>query len=485
MGPYTSRGPAGSLAPPTYPRGAILLWMAAALLVLLSLPLFRLFDTMQEDLSNLEAAIMEAQTGRVFPPTGGELATLQARATAAASAENGLRAAFVRANQGRVPWLSVLERVIPDATSGVSLTSLRQHQDRLILQGVAGSEAALLAYSSRLQASPLFDDFQLSSAPIQPSPTPIPTSTPTVTPVPSPTPTATPNFLDAYEPDNVQPKDIALGMPQIHNFQPDSDVDRVRFVAKAGHHYRVFTSHLAPGVDTILALSISGTGYVNEDRTPGDLSSYVEFRAPPQGDRLVEVLVTNRGRFGPDATYVLTAEEVGIGDPFETDDASPCAISPGEVQARSFYPDRDVDQVYFRVKGGRWYEVATRSLAVGVDTVLLVREGTASYHSDDIAPGNYASRVTFKAAADGLAYVTITNKDRYGPSQTYELAVVELAHTPIPPSGATASAGAASHSASDWGRPSGLSAPQPRLGTRSASQPLMFVISLRLKGYQQ
>ncbi|MGB9879275.1 MAG: serine/threonine-protein kinase, partial [Anaerolineae bacterium] len=62
----------------------------------------------------------------------------------------------------------------------------------------------------------------------------------------------TPVFTDAFEPDDVNPKPIALGETQRHNFYPSGDVDRVSFRVKAGRVYGVITSDLAIGVDTVV-----------------------------------------------------------------------------------------------------------------------------------------------------------------------------------------------------------------------------------------
>ena len=59
-------------------------------------------------------------------------------------------------------------------------------------------------------------------------------------------------------------------------------------------------------------------------------------------------------------------------DPYEPDELDPPWIGNGEVQARSFYPDGDLDKARFRVKAGHWYDVHTRSLAPLVDTALTV-----------------------------------------------------------------------------------------------------------------
>ena len=168
--------------------------------------------------------------------------------------------------------------------------------------------------------------YQITVEEIVPTPTPTPsvTPTPSATPTPTPTgiptpsatptntPTPTPDLRDEYEPDDTTPKPIALDVTQKHNFFPDNDVDKVEFLAKVGRYYRVFTSGLEPGVDTVLTVVVGGNTYINDDREngpPGDLSSEIVFQAGTT-DVNALVSVTNRRQYGPDQWYQVTVEEI-------------------------------------------------------------------------------------------------------------------------------------------------------------------------------
>ena len=142
------------------------------------------------------------------------------------------------------------------------------------------------------------------------TPTPGPTATPTNTPTPTNTFTPTPDRRDKYEPDDTNPQPIAIGETQGHGFYPNGDVDKVKFLAKAGRFYQVSTSDLALGVDTVLNVNVGGIVYTSDDRQPGDLSSDVKFQVPPGSDLQVIVTVTNKGQYGPDKTYNLTVKEI-------------------------------------------------------------------------------------------------------------------------------------------------------------------------------
>jgi len=127
-------------------------------------------------------------------------------------------------------------------------------------------------------------------------------------------------------------------------------------------------------------------------------------------------------------------------DPYEPDELNPPWIGNDEVQARSFYPDGDLDKARFRVKAGHWYDVHTRSLAPLVDTALTVELEGAVYRDDDGGSEPLASRITFQAPGTGDAFITIVNSQGvYSTAQTYELYAGEIpsptptaTNTPLP-----------------------------------------------------
>ncbi len=313
MEPDSGRQRRSTPVPPYSPRSLFALWLAAAALALLSLPLFALLGNLQSDVRRMQIALDQARIAQVQPLLPGDLAPLIATATAVADQEDALQDALLQATHQRIPWAAVLDQIAPLAPAEVQITSLHQNQNTLIVQGLAQSHEALVAYTAHLRGSPLFMDVQVTSSEVTATPSPAPTAVPTHTPLPSPTPTRTPAPGDPYEPDDTLPRPIDLGSPQVHSFDPVGDVDRAQFTGKASHRYRIYTSQLAPGVDTILLVSAGGITYTNDNRAAGDLSSRVEFSVPAQGDVAVNILVTNHGRFAPDATYILTVEEVSTG----------------------------------------------------------------------------------------------------------------------------------------------------------------------------
>jgi len=234
---------------------------------------------------------------------------------------------------------------------------------------------------------------------------------------------------DAYESDDYIAKAIAIGEMQRRTFYPDGDVDRVTFPVKGGHAYELRTNALGVGVDTVVTVYLAGSTYQDDDVGPGDLSSSLRFQTIADGQ--ATAVITNKGLFGTSMSYLLELHEVG-GDPYEPDDYVPQTLSPYEQQARTFFPEGDIDRVEFNVKAGRIYEVKTYSLTVGVDTSLVLLVDGQRYENDDVGVGDPSSRVVFQAQNDGVAGVTVTNREQYGAYNSYSLTLTELSATPIP-----------------------------------------------------
>lgn len=166
------------------------------------------------------------------------------------------------------------------------------------------------------------------------------------------------------------------------------------------------------------------------------LGSVVSSQPPPgPGAPVVGALLPEESPPpGTDAetTGAGVAEASVVVDPYEPDDTDPAPISVGEVQRRAFDEEGDADRAVLRVKAGTSYVVFTDDLAPGVDTRLEVLVGGRSLINDDRSPGDLASEVTFSASSDGVAVITVTNQDRYGPDRTYALGVTAVQATPAP-----------------------------------------------------
>lgn len=164
MQPDYSLPPARYPAPQGYPRGAVTLWLAAAALSLLFVLLFSVFDALQAEVNRLQVAVVAAQVTRISPVSVEEIHALRTKAAEVTTTEEWLQATLIRYEQGGVPWLAILQRVVPVPPSEVRLTSLTQHQDTISIRGTVTGASALTAYVGRLRGSPLFADVHLEAA---------------------------------------------------------------------------------------------------------------------------------------------------------------------------------------------------------------------------------------------------------------------------------------------------------------------------------
>ncbi len=295
---------------------AVALWLAVSGLALFSLTLVLISRCIRTENASLRAELepLQVALAQGGTPEPEVLALMNTLGEIEASA-GAIETARPTIAAGHVDWPSIMATIGSYDPAQVALISIVQSGDEVALRGRAVGDAAVTGYVQALERSGLFarvsvQSLKTISTPFAP---PEPTSGPTATPEPSPTPTitpsATPDLRDRYEPDDSGAQDIYLAQPQVHCFYPVYDVDRVRFLAKAGRYYHVYTSALAPGVDTSLMVTAGDATYANDDYKPGTLSSDIAFRAPTGSDVQAMVEIRNRGSYGPEMTYQVMAEE--------------------------------------------------------------------------------------------------------------------------------------------------------------------------------
>jgi Tfp pilus assembly protein PilN len=464
------------------PRRAMILWLVVIGFATFFLPLYLVSASIHDDNARLEddlQSIQQALTTISSPAP--EIQELMDTLAQLQKATNEIEAAYSTIAAGHTDWPAVMAVIGNYNPAQLTLTSLTHADSRIVLNGRATDSSVVAAYAHTLEESQLFSRVVVQSMKTiatpfvtpggteSPETTITPTGTLTTTPTVAITPTPGPgDEHDTYEIDDFQHKDIILGQPQSHNFYPVYDVDKVKFLAKAGRRYRVYTFDLAPGVDTFLTVSVAGTSYTNDDRQPGDLGSEIEFQVGPSRDVEAFIKVTNRGQYSPDMWYQITVEEViptptpmptptptstptaiptdtpvpadtptptpDLRDGYEPDDPDPKPIAVGETQTHNFYPDNDADGVEFLAKAGRYYRVSTSELALGVDTSLTVSVDETTYTNDDRQPGDLSSEIEFQVeiSHDAEALIKVTNRGQYGPDKWYQITVEEVIPTPTP-----------------------------------------------------
>jgi Tfp pilus assembly protein PilN len=445
---------------PPLSRGTIILWLIAIGMIIMLLPLSLVASTIGSDAQRINADLVSIQNSLTSVPTPipevrelmNSLAQVQEQAIQ-------VQALLPTLTGPRTDWPAIMSAVGSYNPDQIVVSSLALANNQLTISGQAVNDTLVVDYARALEQSGRFSRVVVQSIRVIATPVLTPTVGATITPTATFAPTTDPR--DEFEPDDAQPKPIFLSQPQVHSFFPSGDVDQVTFLAKAGRIYRVYTTGLAPGVDTLLTASVGAATYTNDDAAPGVLSSEIVFQMTTTADMNAVAKVTNRGQFGADQRYTLIVEEaiptptlapppppsptntsappntptftpsptIDQRDPYEPDDVTPKQIALGETQSHTFFPDLDVDKVSFLVKSGRFYQAFTSELALGVDTTIRVAFGSQQWINDDTTPGSgsYDSTVCFQASTDGTASVTITNiQNQFGAGKTYKVSVTEI-----------------------------------------------------------
>ncbi|MBK8902281.1 MAG: PilN domain-containing protein [Anaerolineaceae bacterium] len=463
----------------------LILWMGVLGLVVLFIPLYLTSNTLAGEVVRLESEVFPLQTAVAatpgLPPEAGPLIITLTAVHNQSSQIDTLLPTLAAAN---VDWPGALSAVNNVDRNQIQITSLEQSGSQLLIRGRAISDDVVTTYARQLEGTGKFAAVEVQSIVQAPEPffsptptaplptatpttavtnTPVPTAVPTKVPVtPKPTATATPKLTDDFEWDDAHANPIFVGAPpQAHNFYPNFDVDCVIFLAKAGRTYEVSTDFLAPGVDTFLTVTFGDVSLTNDDAELGTLSSSVTLQAPPDIDIEVSVQVSNRGVYGADKWYDLQVVEIvpttptptitptkgpptitpspttDLRDIHEPNDVDPNPIAIGEAQIHNFYPNGDVDKVGLLVKNGRFYQIVTSQLAVGVDTAVSVNFNGQTWQNDDYdlpGSGNLASAVCFPAQADGTAVATISNVgQQFGGNKTYVVSAQEVPFLTVQP----------------------------------------------------
>lgn len=432
--------------PKVVPPALLLVWGIAVLLLVSVAPMLHIAHTSEQRAEDAQVALQTAQVDlhnlRTPAPQVETLAAQLGRARDDLAILQTVRPTVMAPHYD---WEAISAALLAYDPERIRLTEIDQDRSNLILRGLAIQRDDVLAYANQLENSSVFEQVLVqsmrdASAPFLATPTRIALPTLPYTPTATMQPTATKAPYDAYEIDDFEPRLVIPGEIQWRNFNPVHDIDRAVFTGRAGKRYCILALPQTLGVDTILEVSVGDKTYRSEncqneptavlacrcpsDTVTGTVASLVEVQIAQHADQEVRIKVTNRGVYGPDMWYTLQVQDTA-GDAWEPDDQTPVPIAVGEAQARSFYPDGDIDRVTFPVKAGRAYEFRTTNLAVGVDTVLTVSADGITYQNDDVRPGDRSSRVEFVAKTDGMAHTSITNKGLYGPEMTYTLRLLE------------------------------------------------------------
>lgn len=212
--------------------------------------------------------------------------------------------------------------------------------------------------------------------------------------------------------------------------------------AKAGVDYISAAGVLTylPGdtSESFLVQTIQNSNYT------GDRTVNLVLRNPSVGAQLdpnkdTAVLVIKEDEPTPTATSQAATATPIFTDRYEPNNtlqtAYPTAAGASALCSATLWPTGDVDWYRFIGKAGSAYDVFTKDLTAGLDTVLSVYDTTGRLiaTNDDATSGSRASQVVFSAQADGYYYARIINNNTTDPAnKTYCFEVNEIAGTATP-----------------------------------------------------
>ncbi len=271
------------------PRKSAAIWLAVLGVSLLFAPVFLAARTLQQDNAGLEIALGNAQTAAASEPTlPPEAQNLQATLAQVRAQINLLAPVQQQLAAEHVNWPEIMTVISDHDDTQVALTGLTQTENRLVITGRASNDTEVMLYAQALESSERFSRVVVQSI------------TRLATPFANPTQTGPAGA----------PPPIFLKQPLNEIFETAQDEDKAVFLAKANRFYEVSTMKLAPGVDTILTVTLdNGTTYTNDDTGPGTLASKISFQAPSENTQVL-IRVANLGQAGPEMGYQLVAQEI-------------------------------------------------------------------------------------------------------------------------------------------------------------------------------
>lgn len=276
---------------------------------------------------------------------------------------------------------------------------------------------------------------------------------------------APPIFADALEPNNSfnEASQIDAGAAARCNltFYPPGDEDYFRWWAQAGISYRVSTSNLEAGIDTLLRVYNTNQNQIgeNDDQSPGSRNSSFEFTASVTGYYYARVVNTIPGD-PVDKTYCFEVSRFvqatltpPPGLPSGADECEynstlefACLIVAGQTLSLTFVPTfgshQDTDMFRLWVKPGIFYTCETvipSGSAADTNVILLDRNGNPFnpwIGNDDKEQGDFGSKVEYLATYTGWLYIEVGPVNvpplEEAPLHTYTLTCTQLVATPTP-----------------------------------------------------
>jgi len=189
------------------------------------------------------------------------------------------------------------------------------------------------------------------------------------------------------------------------------DVDYFLFSAVGGRRLLLQTSHLSPGMDSILYLfgSDGQTILAVDNDSGGGRASRIEWTAPASGTYFV--MVRHAQATSGTGCYDLSIGMVQTDDHGDTPATATAIPSDGSPAAGFIETPADVDFFLFVVEASWVYVIETSNLTAGMNTVLALydRDGQTLIAQDDDSGVEGASRIVLQAPSSGTYFVAVAH----------------------------------------------------------------------------
>lgn len=173
-------------APSRASTSRLVIWLVILSFMLLLLPLYLISTTIQQDIAGLETELTGLQATLAYtPPPVPEEEALREALTSARGRLNLLAPLNDELAASHINWPATIAAIGAYDQREIDLTTLTQTENRIIINGRADQETAVMAYADVLKESELFARVIVQSITMRDLPGPTPTDREAPTPVPA------------------------------------------------------------------------------------------------------------------------------------------------------------------------------------------------------------------------------------------------------------------------------------------------------------
>lgn len=144
--------------------GRLVVWLVVISLAMMFLPLWLMSNTLQEDVALLETEHAQLSEALSLTPTPDEAAEgLRAELLALRNNVVSVENAVEELSDRGLDWYAIMDLLLQYDQAAMQLTHVAQLEFGLQVEGIAGTEDAILGYVNILRSTAFFDGVQVQS----------------------------------------------------------------------------------------------------------------------------------------------------------------------------------------------------------------------------------------------------------------------------------------------------------------------------------